>query len=85
MSVHELKTWPEYFVPITEGRKNFEYRKNDRGFEVGDILLLREYEPDGMGRYTGRFVERHVTFVLLGPLMGVPPGYAILSIAKREP
>ena len=43
---HELKCWPEYFSAHLTGRKNFEIRgTSDRKFRVGDILVLREFEP----------------------------------------
>ena len=40
--VHELKTDPAVFKAVSEGRKNFEIRKNDRNFQVGDELWLKE-------------------------------------------
>ena len=40
--IHELKTWPQFFDSIVDGTKTFELRKDDRGFEVGDAVLLRE-------------------------------------------
>lgn len=42
---HELKCNPEYFARIGSGQKTFEIRKNDRDFQVGDILVLKEYDP----------------------------------------
>lgn len=45
MTTHELKTWPEPFAAMVDGRKAFEIRRDDRNFAVGDALLLREYEP----------------------------------------
>lgn len=45
MKTHELKTWPQYFSPMVTGAKKFELRKNDRGFQIGDLLILREYSP----------------------------------------
>lgn len=38
--IHELKILPEYFEAVTSGRKQFEIRKNDRDFKVGDQLIL---------------------------------------------
>jgi hypothetical protein len=52
---HELKTWPECFQAIKRGQKTFDIRENDRNFQVGDILVLREFKPckfcNGAGTY----------------------------------
>ena len=79
---HELKCWPEYFEPLVAGAKHFEYRRDDRGFAVGDRLELREWDPTTR-EYTGRRCLRLVTYVLRGPDVGVPVGFAVLSL--REP
>ena len=44
---HELKCWPEFFQPTLNAHKRFELRRDDRpeGFQVGDELLLREWDP----------------------------------------
>lgn len=42
---HKLKTWPDYFQAVWEGRKKFDLRRDDRDYQVGDMLLLREYDP----------------------------------------
>jgi hypothetical protein len=44
--VHELKCWPGPFRAIWQGDKTFEIRKDDRGFAVGDELVLRFFDPD---------------------------------------
>jgi len=43
---HELKVWPEYFEPVAGGWKRFELRKDDRGFKVGDAVVLKEWDPE---------------------------------------
>lgn len=40
---HKLKTITPYFSQIWEGKKTFEVRKNDRDFQPGDTLALKEY------------------------------------------
>lgn len=46
MTIHNLKIKQEYLNQIIAGRKRFELRKDDRGFEVGDRLLLQEKEEE---------------------------------------
>ena len=43
--VHTLKTWPEPFAAVLSGAKRAEMRRDDRGYEAGHLLLLREYQP----------------------------------------
>ncbi|CCQ40415.1 DUF3850 domain-containing protein [Yersinia enterocolitica] len=50
---HQLKILPEYFQAVVEGRKKAELRTNDRDFNVGDYLLLVEWDG-GTDEYTGR-------------------------------
>lgn len=80
MTTHELKTWPECFVEIWEGRKTFELCKNDRDFQPGDELVLREYDPSA-GTYSGRKITAKIGYVLKGdPRIGAQT--AILSLLK---
>ena len=39
--LHELKIYPMHFNDILKNNKNFEVRKDDRLYEVGDYLYLR--------------------------------------------
>lgn len=59
----EKKVWHEYFSEILKGRKNFELRLADFKCRPGDILILREWNPKTK-KYTGRKLERKVTYVL---------------------
>ncbi len=42
---HELKIWPQFYHAVREGKKNFEVRKNDRAYQAGDSVSLREWDP----------------------------------------
>lgn len=76
---HELKTWPAFFQAILDGDKNFEVRKNDRGFQKGDTLWLREYDTSRLGiPYTRREVRVEVTYVLSG--FGLQDGYVVMGL-----
>ena len=88
-TTHELKTWPDYFQAVWEGRKLFELRRDDRDFKVGDHLNLREWDPVS-GEYTGRGVLVRVTYILRpehghdgGAGFGIALGWAILGISPR--
>lgn len=43
--VHELKIWPQYYAQVASGQKTFEYRENDRNFQKGDKVILKEWDP----------------------------------------
>lgn len=77
--IHELKVWPEYFRPIWLEEKKFEVRKNDRNFQRGDGLQLKEYDPKKK-KYTGREEYYEVTYILYGPDFGIKKGYCVMSI-----
>lgn len=62
MTTIKKKIWPGYFDAITSGKKKFELRLNDFNVDEGDILLLEEWDPKTK-EYTGRKVEKKVTFV----------------------
>lgn len=40
MKIHELKLDTFYFDDVKSGLKTFEIRKNDRDYQVGDLLSL---------------------------------------------
>lgn len=83
---HCLKTWPSELEAIHDGRKRFEWRKDDRDFVVGDKLSLEEWEPT-TNCYScvawpsqPHFVVVVVTYILRGQF-GVPPGFVVLGIS----
>ncbi|WP_373879805.1 ASCH/PUA domain-containing protein [Levilactobacillus brevis] len=73
---HELKIQPEYFNAVLMETKTFEIRKNDRGYKVGDVLILKEWVPDTK-RYTGKELARKVTYITG---YQQKPGYVVMAI-----
>lgn len=86
---HELKTHPHFFSSILSGVKKFEVRKNDRNYQLGDELILKEYTPDGYYEdglnnetYTGRILHRRIDYILDGGQFGIEHGYVVMSLSR---
>jgi len=77
---HDLKIWPEFFNDVDSGKKPFEVRVNDRDYQEGDKLRLREWNPN-TNEYTGRETIKFVTHVLKGGVFGLPDNLAVLGIS----
>lgn len=76
---HELKTWVEYYQAVCNGEKTFEVRKDDRNFNVGDYLHLREW--DNVNEvYTKNWTMCIVTYKLNGGSFGIESGHCVLGI-----
>lgn len=85
--IHELKILPEYFEAVASGRKQFEIRKNDRDFKVGDYIILREWGerynfdewPDFVAwrDYTGNSYKAEITYITD---YAQQDGYVVLGI-----
>lgn len=73
---HDVKLVASWWNDITSGKKRFELRKNDRGYKVGDKLLMQEYAA---GAFTGRTIMADITY-MLEEYTGLTEGYAILGI-----
>ena len=59
----EKKVWPKFFQKILDGDKTFELRLADFECKPGDILVLKEWDPETK-KYTGRVLEKRVTYVI---------------------
>lgn len=58
---HDLKIDEQYFISILEGIKTFEIRYNDRNFQVGDRIILKEITNDK--EFTGRQASGIITYI----------------------
>lgn len=73
------KILPEYFEAVLSGHKNFELRKDEDNFQVGDFIVLLEWDPS-QNNYTGRFTSRKVKCVLRNvPEFGLQEGHCIIG------
>ena len=75
--VHDLKCWLSYFFDIQRGAKNFEIRRNDRHYQVGDVLRLREWMLDQQ-HYTGRQISVLVKYITD---FEQKPGFVVMGIS----
>lgn len=73
-----LKLVQPYYSQIEQRIKPFEVRKNDRNYEVGDVLFLQEWIPEEE-RYTGSWIQREITYIFDDPNY-VKEGFVILGI-----
>lgn len=76
---HQLKINAEFFDDVASGRKPFEIRLNDRGFQTGDYLRLCECDRS---YYSGRETRKRVTYLLNG--WGLQEGYVALGLEPAE-
>lgn len=72
---HEIKIGATFYADAASGKKNFELRKNDRDYRVGDIIKLQEYDK---GAYTGQYCRKRITYIL-EDYTGLEDGYCVLG------
>ncbi|HAT5671033.1 TPA: DUF3850 domain-containing protein [Salmonella enterica subsp. enterica serovar Typhimurium] len=81
--VHDLKIHPKYFEPVAAGKKRAEVRINDRDYNAGDTLILREYDPKK--GFTGQKVVALITdATCLRAFVDNGAPYILLSIQLVE-
>jgi len=87
MKRHNLKILSPYYEQQIAGVKNFELRKLDRDFQVGDEIRLNEVEQtDKLGEFepTGNSCLVKITTILTG-FEGLEEGYGILGTEMISP
>ena len=82
---HSLKVWPEFYRDLESGKKNFEVRRDDQDFAVGDMLILHEYNNVQQG-YTGNSVHREIIYILpeRSSMLGIEKGFCVLGLKEIE-
>lgn len=80
MTIHELKISLDLFDELRRGNKTAEIRKDDRGFAVGDGLIIYPYDPVQNKRIGDAECWRTVTHIVRGGQYGIESGYVLLSM-----
>lgn len=86
MATHFLKIWPQYYDMVEAGNKDWEIRKNDRNFKLGDIVILEQWDPETeiyvrgteLNPYKTKNLRRIITNVI-HTAPGLKHGYVIFS------
>jgi uncharacterized protein DUF3850 len=87
--VHHVRSWLHFYRAIKAGTKTHDLRKNDRGYAVGDHLMLHEYDNIN-GRETGERLCVEITYITDNNVpcafssAVLQRDYCILSIQKRS-
>lgn len=86
MTDHKLKTIAQYWDAVAKGVKTFEVRRNDRGFQTGDTLILERWEHDEAGHlsitWPRRILSVKITYLLQGGQFGIEPAYCVIGFKK---
>jgi len=75
---HTIKTWVAFYQELVDGKKTFEFRQNDRNYQVGDEVIHREYDPE-KEEFTGRQLFTTITYILPGGIFGVPDNFCVFG------
>ena len=76
---HSIKIASRYYEAVLRKDKKFEIRKDDRGYQVGDTVILEEWD-DEKEQYTGRWQQVEISYVLRDcPEYGLMPGFCIFG------
>lgn len=93
MKLHELTIEHEYLIEVDMGRKTFELRKNDRDYQVGNLIRFidigattrRDSYKGDCDVYIDEDTLYRITYVLKGvPEYGLDDDYCILGIKKLK-
>jgi hypothetical protein len=83
--IHNLKINQCYLCHILEGKKTFEVRKNDRDFQVGDVIHFLPLEDENYDAYGLRCqIPDYLINYILSDFSGLQQNYVCLAIAPLE-
>lgn len=79
---HKIKILEPYADAIVEGRKNFEVRFNDRGYNAGDFVEFTVISNDGIPFLTHPLNNKthRITYVFNG--MGIKDEWVVFGLGE---
>lgn len=90
---HALKSWPENYKLLSGGVINWDIRKNDRGYQIGDTLQYFEWARPAFeetetgdivivqpGHFTGRRTAIYRVDLINFTHPGLADGFVILNL-----
>ncbi|AYV11533.1 MULTISPECIES: DUF3850 domain-containing protein [Shewanella] len=77
---HHLKIDPELFDAVRRRDKTAEIRRDDRGFNIGDVLIIYPFDRESGQRVGTDECHRVVTHKVDGGQFGIEAGYCLLSM-----
>jgi hypothetical protein len=81
MNVHLLKSWTTWYpelVRTDKPRRRWEIREDDRDFQEGDELEIREFDPE-THTFTGRSARFEIELVHTDTFLKL--GYVVLQLS----
>lgn len=83
--LHRIKIFEPYADAIVDGKKTFEVRENDRGYNAGDMVEFDvRHMVDGLPYTTHPLHGKRygITYVYSG--LGLKDGYVVFGIKEEE-
>ncbi len=80
--LHKIKILEQYADAVAEGRKNFEVRYNDRGYNAGDIVEFHVIDDLGIEAFNHPLNEKRkeITYVHSG--LGLKYEYVVFGLGE---
>ena len=81
--IHKIKLQKGFCDAVLEGKKNFEIRYNDRGYQAGDYVEFISMDGECFQAYHDIDKKRYeITYVLSG--WGIKENYVVFGIKEVE-
>ena len=81
---HYIKINKSYADAIASGRKNFEIRYNDRGYNAGDLVHFTVIDKDGNAIDTHPLFHKKYLITYVHSGLGLENNYVVFGIKEAD-